>query len=170
METKGNYYNFTEDVFREALAEYYREPEPKTKKDFYKLMQDRRKEASLDSSDTNCIGTALYLTGEIKIDEYLDPCKKNTIKLKKLKEIKKPILGCLVALINEFNKNYHLAVVVKEKPLMLSTRNGYESFFTRKESFTDTDRLYSKSSYNKKCVKFFLPSKLQKILGQEDNA
>jgi len=136
-----------------------------TKRDFYKMIADNRRK--LKNNTSNCIGTSLYLVGEIKEDKHLYG-NHNKI-LEKLKESNTPKLGYLVGWENNFKNIYHLAVVVNENPLTLTTRNGINKPVLKNQLFKETDSIYKDSlEYSNKKNKFFIPSKLQKIVNNED--
>lgn len=136
----------------------------KTKRDFYKMIAERRRNIIDHTSD--CIGTGLYLVGEKETD-YIGVS--DGVIMNNLKTSKKPEVGYLAAWRDHEESVYHLATIVKKNPLTLSTRNGAGYPFTRNELFEKTHNGYTGYPRDTKFkdVKFLIPSKLQKILGIE---
>ena len=136
-----------------------------TKRDFYVEMNKRRRELlATDEGYNNCASTALYLVGEIGADNYL-PREIAEVIIDDLKEDDKPALGNLLIFEDVCKNLAHLAVVVQENPLKLTSRNGEWKPIIKSQSYEKICELYSNiGAYP---AKFLVPSKLQKILEME---
>jgi hypothetical protein len=73
---------------------------------------------------SNCIGTALYLIGEIEEDNPIDPWLAYPSFLCRLQELKYPCKECIVAW-HEFESVAHCAVVTDLKPLLVAQRRTF---------------------------------------------
>ena len=92
------------------------------KSKYYLELNQKRRDLAVDntfdfdnSSYPNCFGTALFLTGEIKVDDHC--YEKLPFILSKLERIPAPILGCLI-LFESDKGPYHMGVVVNTNPLL----------------------------------------------------
>lgn len=133
-------------------------------KEFYSLMNSNSRR--IKNGKSNCIGTALYLVGETDQDEYLwKGCQSFFNKMAKSNQ---PELGYLVVWTNLEDTIYHAAVITGKAPLTIAMRNGVDGPFYPNTSFEYADNEY-KSYLSFKEVKYFVPSKLQKVLEKEDN-
>lgn len=133
------------------------------KKDFYKMIAERRR--NLEDDCSNCVGTALYLVGEIDNDLHIEHPNQY---IKNLKKTDKQLLGCLIDWEDTISGIYHIAVIVKENPLTLSTRNGKNEKFIKNQLFLEVDSIYKETLWRlKEKNNFYIPSKLQKILDSE---
>lgn len=140
-----------------------------TRRDFYKFVNGKKRTLMIygDSIGKDCVGTSLYLTGEVSDETF--PCGKEADKIiNQLKESNFPNLGNLVAWQKENGETYHLATIVKENPLILAHRFGFNKGFFSKESFEDINNFYSIKEENSR-VKYLVPSRLQKILDKEES-
>ncbi len=126
---------------------------------FYSELDQRRKKAVKTKGKRNCIGTALYLVGEVDKDGFVYDGPKHGF-FDYLPEADSPRRGYLVAW-ETLGEVYHAAVVVRQNPLLLASRNGDGGSFKPRQSFKKVNARYGLGSYN---VKFYIPSKLQKIL------
>ncbi|NCO18362.1 hypothetical protein COT60_02535 [Candidatus Pacearchaeota archaeon CG09_land_8_20_14_0_10_30_9] len=134
------------------------------KKDFYSnLNHNRRKNVQEEGIFSNCIGTALYLVGEKEKDEYL--WKERQKILRKLTPANSPELGYLVSWERK-GKTFHLGVVVNKTPLKIAERDGCEGPFNPSKLSTEIDERYFLGEKGDE-VKYYIPSKLQKILEKE---
>ena len=102
----------------------------KTKKDFYKFVNINKHNIRKFGNNVgkNCIGTALYLVGELPEEKFVYGEQTDSI-LKNLKEDNVPNLGNLVAWQDGNGETYHLAVVVKTNPTLLAHRYRFNSGF-----------------------------------------
>ena len=129
------------------------------------MIAERRRNLKDDFS--NCISTALYLVGETDNDSHIEYPDKY---IQKLKKTDNPSLGCLIDWEDIISGTYHMAVIVKENPLMLSTRNGSGENFIKNQLFSETDSIYKETIWRyKEKNNFYIPSKLQKILDAEES-
>jgi len=134
------------------------------KKDFYSnLNHNRRKNVQGEGIFSNCIGTALYLVGEKEKDEYLWKGRQKI--LRKLIPANSPELGYLVSWEHK-GKTFHLGVVVNKTPLKIAERDGAKGKFNPSKSFTQITEGYFFWEEGDE-VKYYIPSKLQKILEKE---
>ena len=141
-----------------------------TKKDFYNslnknILEIKSTDSYIGSHKTNCIGTALYLVGEKFKDEHVED--ETEIIFNKFVESANPEIGYLVGWINKRNKIYHAAVIVKTNPLLVANRDGIGVPFYSHEKFNEINSMHTESHENFKEIKYFIPSKLQKILEME---
>ncbi|MDE1865838.1 MAG: hypothetical protein KGH94_04350 [Candidatus Micrarchaeota archaeon] len=117
---------------------------------------------------SNCIGTALYITGERKIDGTVDTFEAHNKYLKSLTEIKNPVVGCLVVwwgetvLLGDKTPKinvHHMGVVVSTDPLLVTNREGGDdearNLVNENESFESLCNQYRRSK-----VSFYLPKAL----------
>jgi len=130
------------------------------KRDFYVSLSNNRKNI-VQGEKLNCFGTALYLVGAKDKDKYSFP--DDTDFFKKSIQSKNPGVGYVVGWIDNSKNIYHVAVITGINPLTVSTRNGLGRPFLPKEKFDDVDKFYRNVSDFKE-IKYFIPSKLQKIL------
>lgn len=110
---------------------------------------------------SNCIGTALFLTGEIRSDRYVDTDDVNS--LKKLRRVDGPVLGGLIAW-QHYKKRititYHLGVVTSLDPLLITHRNGGAGAFEINEPFGAVNGGYSRMNVLVEC---FVPKSFEKL-------
>jgi hypothetical protein len=72
----------------------------------------------------NCASTALFITGEIDKDKYVNPKTVYSTFLRKLQKIESPRLGCIVAWTFDLGSSVyveHMAVVTATAPHILVT-------------------------------------------------
>jgi len=134
----------------------------KDKKEFYKCIIDKRK--IVKEKVSNCIGTALYLVGEIKKDKFIWEGREEIFN--KLIKSKKPKLGYLVAWDNNSFDLAHAAVITGLNPLTIASREGEKGEFLTQYQI-EGDKLCVKNHKFTE-IKYFIPSKLQKILEKEE--
>lgn len=103
---------------------------------FYEFIRDRVSKASKDRS--NCVGTALYLSGESDSDIYLSRADSKKI-ICKMKRALKPELGYLV-LWESVGIPIHAGVIVMDNPFHVVYRN-------KKNNLIIQDSLNSFSDY-----------------------
>lgn len=89
---------------------------------------ERLQEARQNGLHCNCIGTALFLTGEKRNDDYIDPSEVYK-KLRGLEQLDEPVEGCLIVWHEpDFDKTRwtaHMGVVTLVDPLLVTHRDGY---------------------------------------------
>ena len=133
--------------------------------EFYSELNKRRKELlEKRMFSSNCAGTALYLVGERGVDLYT-PREIAEMILNRLTQAKSSELGYLASWESN-GETLHLAVVVNKNPLKLAEREGYKGPFNPSKSFTQITEGYSFWKEGDE-VKYYIPSKLQKILEKE---
>jgi len=89
-------------------------------------LQDRLAKVSGDELPTNCIGTALFLAGEVDIDEHIEPLHAKTY-LEKLTELQAPEVGSIITWEEETRKGLsveHAGLVVNVDPILITHRPG----------------------------------------------
>lgn len=99
---------------------------------------------------SNCIGTALYITGEQLKDKYVDTFTVHELYLAKLQEIQKPVQWCLVAWQHTPSYNDgkiavpHMAVVTSTNPsfMFIANRRERNGKFVKREPFTLINRIF----------------------------
>jgi len=112
-------------------------------------LKERIDLAKKTTKPTNCIGTALFLVGELDKDSLVNPGRIK--KLNGLKRLVKPEKGCLIAWELRKRVAMHLGVIVRVRPIRVTHREG--SFYhdnkhknypvTEKDSKTNLDRDYN---------------------------
>jgi hypothetical protein len=116
------------------------------------------------NEDTNCVGTAFYLTGKQESDELVHPLFEQT--LKPLKEVKNPILGCFVAWLfrgSNFTAVTHIGVVTNFNPLLITHRDTRKKgYLFKNEPFKKVNKRYMDSSACMQ-VAYYLPNALRAI-------
>jgi hypothetical protein len=143
----------------------------KTKEDFYAFLNNnineiKRTDSYSASHKTNCIGTALYLVGEQSQDENVDAETESIFS--RFTESATPETGYLVGWIDKWDRIYHAAVITKTTPLRVANRHAIGEHFSHDSSFNETNELHTEEmrGYFKE-TKYFIPSKLQKIINME---
>ena len=131
-----------------------------TKRDFYKMIADRRKNIKKEGV-SNCIGTALYLTGEIEEDFYLKHAYNNKIHSLEVSEI--PKLGYFLSWEDPDEKMEHVGVITNLNPLSIAHREKYKGNFIQNQEVSELSKF--DVSYLRKV--FRVPSKLKKILEKQ---
>jgi len=128
--------------------------------------------SALEKEISNCIGTALFLTGLRGFDEYIYE-EYHDYLLNLLEEVSEPIEGALIAWQTDLKDNirlnywrtYHLGVVTSVNPLLITNRNGCFGPIRINEPFELVNNYYGCDSDNHR-VKYFLPPCLaDEILG-----
>ena len=128
-------------------------------KNFEKNLQN------LKNFKSNCIGTALYLTGEISEDIFLDDGDYEHI-LERMIELDFPLVGCVVGWRDTQNKDfYHMGVVTNLNPFLIINRRGMNGKI-EKEHFKTVDKDYS-IYVKKRNVKYFVPKTLELQIYEE---
>ena len=132
---------------------------------------------------SNCIGTALYLAGEIGNDFFVDT---DTVKgryLSRLRLIETPVVGCMVAWEESYRKFIpevalsrldldpklfeertivvHMAVVSSLEPFLLAHRDKCRGKFVVGQPFAEVD-----SGHKRSKSFFYLPRMLDETLRQ----
>ncbi len=143
----------------------------KAKTRFYREMEGKIK--SVESSGTsNSLGTALYVALERTKDEFVQRYGSEEV-LEGLQESEKPERGYLVGWfskhIAEGKAPFHAGVVTHVNPLQVAERRRAQGDFSKSASFDEVDSSIRNSEEYLKTmdVKYFVPSKLQKILDRE---
>jgi hypothetical protein len=120
-----------------------------------------------DKEQSNCIGTALYLTGEQDEDVYVSAAKAHRKFLRKLRQTGQPITGCLVAwesvelpitrLVN------HMGVVVHTNPILVTQREGCNGQISE---YTPIEQINSFGLYQRSTVFYYVPRLLESKLAR----
>src|SRR4030042_1503046 len=84
----------------------------------------------------------------------------------KLTKSDKPRPGCIAGWVNLEENIYHAAVITGINPLTVAMRNGSDGPFYPNESFDYTNNQFSNYLVFKE-IRYFIPSKLQKIINPE---
>ncbi len=109
---------------------------------------------------SNCIGTALYLVGEIPNDVCLDEGEYERI-LDEMTNIDFPLQGSLIGWLDKKDKDlYYMGVVTSEVPFLITNRRGINGKVVFNEPFKKVDKDYSIYS-KKREIKYFVPKKLE---------
>ncbi len=133
---------------------------------------------------SNCIGTALFVTGEIRTDVYVDTSIAKVIYLDKLRTVDMPIVGCIVTWeynSSQFSDNMtsrldaefkrllikgihvaHMGIVYSLNPLLVSHRKGYKREFIESQLFMDIDL---KDYYDAR-ITYYIPKELERTLSE----
>lgn len=115
---------------------------------------------SIKQNTSNCIGTALYLVGEKEIDEYIWDEQYEI--LNGISEKKEPEIGFLVGWCSIEGEIYHLGVITKVNPLLITHRDGKDGPLKINEPFRRINAYYNKYSRSK--IRFFCPRKLEEFI------
>ena len=128
---------------------------------------------------SNCVGTALYITGEIKADEYINAYRiaymlfRQENKEKSLQRVDEPVPGCIIIWRLDLTSGMpyavqHAGVITSIKPMLMAHRCGpLEEFVVDQqvgESFTfmrngiPTIRVFNKDAIKE----YYLPHALTK--------
>jgi len=118
---------------------------------------------SLKERVSNCIGTALYLVGELEEDRYI--WMGRGTRLFKMMPYSKPIVGAIVSW-NHYTKGpYHMAVVTSLNPLKVTQRDGERGPVETDVPLTRVDWFYLLGKGESRT--FHLPRKLEKALNEK---
>jgi hypothetical protein len=145
------------------------------KPDTQETVQERihsRAESAKDGSiaKVNCIGTALYLSGEKRRDKFVRPQDADDF-LKHLKRLSDPIEGCLVAWQTFYNDRkgrprmytFHMGVITQTHPVLLITdRVKLGGEVIQNQSFAEVNNYWSKGykGLHKLEINYYLPRNL----------
>jgi hypothetical protein len=91
-----------------------------------------------DTINSNCIGTALFITGEIKEERVIYPETAYRDHLRTLARNRKPKVGCLVAWHRGYTAE-HMAVIINTEPLLVAHRLGAFGQFLTNVPFEEVD-------------------------------
>jgi hypothetical protein len=130
---------------------------------FYNLVENRIK--TIKQGVSNCIGTALYIVGEEEYDEGKNIGREEYFSNLNFSKI--PRKGCLVVWAEKDKGPFHAGVITDDSPeLKISAREENNGLFFKDLSFEKEN-----NSWSGKDVKtiFYIPSKLQKIIGGTNN-
>ena len=122
-------------------------------------IQDRVKTGS------NCVSTALFITGEIDKDKYVNPRTVYSSVLKKLQKIESPRLGCIVAWTFDLGSSIyveHMAVVTATVPHTLVTHRKALVGSLVENQPIEVVGLPAKLNYCKE--EYFLPKNIKSII------
>lgn len=108
----------------------------------------RRLATIVEEAPSNCIGTALYLTGKIPEDlerwpsefSFFNLCK--NFDLERIAEPEKLSLACWTRKEGDDFYVMHMGVVTGLDPLVITSRHGYQGHFVIDEPFVSVDRRY----------------------------
>lgn len=122
-----------------------------------------RIEACKKTLRSNCIGTALYITGARSYDDFVSPAETYWMWLSGLGKIERPVLGCIAAWEKKDGNEIfvaHMGVVTSLHPLLMAER--YETYgeFTENKPFPVIHREYNTPSYGPHKLSFYLPDAL----------
>ena len=131
----------------------------KTKDEFI-IWMNKRMETLDVYGVSNCIGTALYVVGELKEDKYV--WNEKEIILNKLTKINYPKKGFLIA----WNRGYiyHFGIITNENPFSITHRDGVGEFVLLNESLESVDKGYNCEKDEKVKIEYLIPTKLEKLL------
>jgi hypothetical protein len=108
--------------------------------------QERLRKAKANQSDSNCIGTALYLSGLRSEDGYYSTRKVYNDYLMNLEEIDDPRKGSLVAWLNVVSYGViqvpHMGIITIERPPCVTHRVGREDEILTNHSLIRLNTLY----------------------------
>jgi hypothetical protein len=121
-----------------------------------------------DSNRSNCIGTALYISGEEDSDDFFGIHWVHEARLKNLLRPEAPVLGCLVGWQGKVFPNSptsihnpilvnHLGLVTSLEPLLVTHRNGHRGTFIEGQPFCEIDCIYGNSRAS---ATFYIPRAL----------
>lgn len=94
--------------------------------DIREFMKERTRNSIRRGS--NCVGSALYISGEIPSEIYYSR-EKAKLKLSRLKNSQKPELG-YIALWQSEGELFHAGVIFEENPLQIVHRNEISGLLT----------------------------------------
>ncbi len=125
----------------------------------------RRIEDCKGTLRSNCIGTALYITGEMGKDEFVPPDCTHLMWLSDLGRISRPVLGCLAAWERKDDDNIyvaHMGVMTSLHPLQITERYEADGEFTENKPFPFVHREYNGywPSYHPHRLGLYLPKVL----------
>jgi hypothetical protein len=109
---------------------------------------------------SNCVGTALYLTGDRKKDEYLDPFVELSVKHLKIAE--NPTLGCFVTWMTKSSGCVyitHIGVATSLDPLLITHREGADGYFIENQTFDAVTTSYADPNRHG-WIAYYLPNTL----------
>ena len=116
---------------------------------YLKRLLSRVKKAHAFPSDEsiNCIGVALYLTGELRRATFVETRFEASNLLSKLDRLEGPQLGCLIAWQKKDpdpseEKVLHLGVVTSLDPLLITSRVHCGREFHENDQFGDLNRAF----------------------------
>lgn len=121
----------------------------------------RRTELCRGTHRSNCLGTALFIVGEVDRDEFIHSCMMPHF-LGKMKEIDAPFAGCLVSFekgADDFREVTHLGVAVSANPPLLANRRGCNGTLIESEPIGATTRAYPGTAQF-----FYVPEGLDRAL------
>jgi len=149
--------------------------EPKTREQFYEIMNERIK--SVDANPgSNALGTALYIAGETDKDTHVRRYTSGEI-FQNLQESKNPDRGYLVGWfanhLAEGEVPFHTGVITSTKPLKVAERKWGELTFNPSKSLEEVEEYLTSSEKDTHLKllekRFVVPSKLQKIIDEESS-
>jgi hypothetical protein len=121
---------------------------------------------------SNCIGTALYISGEQPNDRLWDIYSVHASYLQHLAKTRRPILGCLAAWEREYAGSKiavaHMGVITSLHPLLITERHETVGAFITDQPFPIIHKEYNKGLYAHK-VSFYIPNLLQQNDGFSQN-
>ncbi|MBI3623615.1 hypothetical protein HY212_06075 [Candidatus Pacearchaeota archaeon] len=112
-------------------------------------LQDRLAKVSGDERPANCIGTALFLAGEVDIDEHIEPSHSRPY-FEKLTELHSPEVESIITWEESTRKGIsvgHAGLIVGVNPILITHRPGcYEmncnANIVRGADFIEVDKMY----------------------------
>ena len=119
--------------------------------------------------EANCIGTALYISGEADREEYVDPTDAHRKRLSLLRKLERPVEGCIVAwqgnwhsdplgrVLTEDTYTNHTGIVVSLSPLLVTHRKGIGTGLTRQQPLEEISKHEEMKDYG---TFFYLPRML----------
>lgn len=146
---------------------------PVSREEFYSLMNKRISNVN-PKPDSNALGTALYIAGEIDQDKHVRRYTSRET-FEKMKEMKEPergyIVGWFANHLAEGELPFHTGVITNTKPLEVAERKWGELTFSPNKSLGEVEEYLTSSEKDTHLKllekRFFVPSKLQKIIDKE---
>lgn len=125
-------------------------------------LSDRLFDAIENQTPTNCIGTALFLTGIVDKDKYLDSDGVKREILPNLKRLEQPEEGAIVTWENDTSV-IHMGVVVSINPLLLTHRlgcyRGANAMLIERDNFEKvSERIWTFFFYGEIKIRYYKPS------------
>jgi hypothetical protein len=119
--------------------------EESQKKIDFKEMEKRLAKCE-NGTDSNCVGTALYIIGQIKEDKYKDTTTVYETYLSYLNVLDKPSKGTIIAWhmsVDGKIETKHMGIVVSTEPVIVASRLGNQGIFDPKLSLETLEEHYA---------------------------
>ena len=135
------------------------------KERFYDFV-DERVELSKNNLSCNCLGGALSGVGEVLEDSNMHPWDAKKV-LDGLTEAGSASRGYLAVWTYQDDTPYHAAIVANNSGTKAISRNGGNNELKKDIEMNELSRIYDNYSGFRGKKKYFIPSKLQKIIDAE---